>query len=360
MPSITISNTVWIRQRYNLLSNKYVSATATGSGSTLAAARINGQAAAKSAATNVVPAYEDWNVYYPVVQTNTDNKIGQYWLNQLYDVSYTEIRNYSSGGVYYSQQKCTGTHYDCLYQCHLQLNLSGITTSLINTASITFTISRNSSLTYRVCAPASTLSNPDSTYYPYDDSALSNTQAEFTIPTDATSITVDITNQLKQCITSGSPYLIITSTRTHPHTISQIFIDPSNITINYSKNLVQKFNANGGFFGNDTTWADQIRSTSETGTLATFDVPAGGPMKYGYRFLGWSSSSTATAPYSPVSVENLPTTINLSADRTWYAVWEITTTKPVYIKINGTIHEALPYIKTNGTIHEATFTVKTS
>ena len=113
--------------------------------------------------------------------------------------------------------------------------------------------------------------------------------------------------------------------------------------------ITQSFNANGGTFGTSTAWADQTQ-TVEEGSSATFTIPANGPTRSGYIFIGWSSNSWATTPY--INVSTSVQTVVLTKNRIWYAVW---TKRPVYIKIDSNIVKAYPYIKLNDEIRECYF-----
>lgn len=82
--------------------------------------------------------------------------------------------------------------------------------------------------------------------------------------------------------------------------------------------IYQRFNANGGNFpSGSTTWNEKTGRYQTTGY--TFTIPAGGPSRTGYEFLGWSQSSTATTPY--IAKSSSTQTVFLTKDTTWYAVW---------------------------------------
>lgn len=82
--------------------------------------------------------------------------------------------------------------------------------------------------------------------------------------------------------------------------------------------IYQQFNAKGGSFPTGSTAWDKKYGYYQT-TGYTFTIPAGGPTKTGYEFLGWSQSSTATTPY--IAKSSSAQTILLTKNTTWYAVW---------------------------------------
>lgn len=115
-------------------------------------------------------------------------------------------------------------------------------------------------------------------------------------------------------------------------TTAEINANNSAQTVNLSENttwyavwgvtdkLTQHFDANGGTFGSSTAWADQTITVQQGGS-ATFSIPGGGPTRSGYVFIGWSANSWTDTPYSPLEVAKLPTTIVLTQNKTWFAVW---------------------------------------
>lgn len=119
--------------------------------------------------------------------------------------------------------------------------------------------------------------------------------------------------------------------------------------------LVEHFDANGGSFGTSTAWDDQSVSRTFSGSsdlhkTVNFTIPAGGPTRSGFLFVGWSSSPISeNAEYEKSSSAH---TIASERDLTWYAVW---TKRPVYIKIGSSIVKAYPYIKLNDEIRECYF-----
>ena len=88
-----------------------------------------------------------------------------------------------------------------------------------------------------------------------------------------------------------------------------------------------RYSANGG------SGAPGIQSAVSASTSQSFTVPSTTPTRIGYRFLGWSFSSTATSPsYSAGD------TISLSyanSDRTLYAVWAQT----IYYTVTVDYHD---------------------
>ena len=84
-------------------------------------------------------------------------------------------------------------------------------------------------------------------------------------------------------------------------------------------NITQSFNANGGTFPTGSTAWNPVTKKIQTGTI-DFTIPAKGPTRTGYKFLGWSASSTATTPY--IAASNSSQTVVLSQNRVWYAVWK--------------------------------------
>lgn len=145
-----------------------------------------------------------------------------------------------------------------------------------------------------------------------------------------------------------------------------IYVSTSQQTVYLTKNktwyaiwwktpLVEHFDANGGSFGTSTAWNDQSVSRTFSGSsdlhkTVNFTIPAGGPTRPGFLFVGWSSSPISeNAEYEKSSSAR---TIASERDLTWYAVW---TKRPVYIKIGSSIVKAYPYIKLNDEIRECYF-----
>lgn len=129
-----------------------------------------------------------------------------------------------------------------------------------------------------------------------------------------------------------SGYLFLGWAKSSSATTAEINANNSAQTVNLSTNttwyavwgattqLTQHFDANGGSFGSSTAWADQT-VTIQQGGSATFSIPGGGPTRSGYVFIGWSANSWTDTPYSPLEVAKLPTTIVLTQNKTWFAVW---------------------------------------
>lgn len=77
------------------------------------------------------------------------------------------------------------------------------------------------------------------------------------------------------------------------------------------------YNANGGS-GAPSVQSDSIYAESASG-YATFTIPSTKPVRQGFVFLGWSTSSSATSPgYQPGST----ITVYYDSSKTLYAVWQ--------------------------------------
>lgn len=109
----------------------------------------------------------------------------------------------------------------------------------------------------------------------------------------------------------------------------------------WKKTITLSYNANGGSGAPGSSSATVYNST----TSYKFTLSGTRPTRSGYDFLGWSTSSGATAAsYQPGG------TITISSSTTLYAVWK---RKPVYVKVNGTWKSGYIYVKVNGTWREA-------
>lgn len=117
----------------------------------------------------------------------------------------------------------------------------------------------------------------------------------------------------------------------------------------WKKTLTLSYDANGGSGAPSNQSADIYNAT----TSKVFTISTTAPTRTGYKFLGWSTSSTATsATYS--AGDN----ITLSQNTKLYAVWEILGTLRikqkgvwkigiVWIKNNDGWKRGVPYIKVN-------------
>ena len=103
------------------------------------------------------------------------------------------------------------------------------------------------------------------------------------------------------------------------------------------------YNANGGSGAPSSQSSDWSTSSSTTFTISTVI-----PNRNGYKFIGWSTSSTATsATYSPgdsIILRN-------GVDQTLYAIWEEKSL--LKIKVDNTwVESQMIYVKVDGAWHQ--------
>ena len=109
----------------------------------------------------------------------------------------------------------------------------------------------------------------------------------------------------------------------------------------WSKNITLTYNANGGSGAPSSQSATIYNSTLSN----TFTLSETKPVRNGYEFLGWSTSSIATA----ASIQP-GASYTLSDSTTLYAVWK---KKACFmIKDNNTVKNGMPWIKVNGVFKE--------
>lgn len=110
-------------------------------------------------------------------------------------------------------------------------NLVGTATLTIATNSEDYLITDNS---YYVCAPKNSSSNiPSSGYVLNNSDILYSTKANFSGTGTAGQVyTIDITNQLKQCVTTGKGWLLVTKSNDNNFTHS--WVRPTSVTLSYT------------------------------------------------------------------------------------------------------------------------------
>lgn len=113
------------------------------------------------------------------------------------------------------------------------------------------------------------------------------------------------------------------------------------------------FNANGGS-GAPSQMSDSITASTASGSK-TFTIPSTKPVKSGFDFLGWSTSSTATsASYQPGGTVS----VAYGKSTTLYAVWKaVTYTSTLIFSANGGTNAPDTMTYTQSTTSAHTFTI---
>ena len=128
-----------------------------------------------------------------------------------------------------------------------------------------------------------------------------------------------------QALEVGSGYIIVVSSgkegRDSDYPENNNITKLKNITVTeppkYTYYARLYYNANGGS-GAPSVQSDSIYAESASG-YATFTIPSTKPVRQGFVFLGWSTSSSATSPgYQPGST----ITVYYDSSKTLYAVWQ--------------------------------------
>lgn len=124
-----------------------------------------------------------------------------------------------------------------LQQIHLKININGLSINDIGSATFTFSGHDGIGKTYYICAPKdNTAIFSDGVYYTINNPKFSDNKKEFII--DNYPCNVDITDQLKQCISTGVNILIITSDLMYPaYTNLTYFDSDDDFSITYEEAL---------------------------------------------------------------------------------------------------------------------------
>ena len=107
-----------------------------------------------------------------------------------------------------------------------------------------------------------------------------------------------------------------------------------------------KYDANGG-----SNAPSNQSVTLEVSGDYTFNVSSTTPTRDGYKFLGWSKSSSATSPsyYAGDSIS-----VSANSTVTLYAVWESTGIQGLRVNIAGTWYNVDAYVNVNGVWKQVT------
>lgn len=220
MPNITKSITYRARSRTSASSGTVTAVTS------------------KLAATAASTAYNNWTY-----SSGTGS-----WITASQTSRLGSARGQKSGGagtpyeMYSGEWGCSWSAEQTLYQYQFFIEFSipsNLTSAnLVGTATLTIATSSSEYLTtdtsYYVCAPRNSSSNiPSSGYVLNNSNILYSTKASFS-GTGATGqvYTIDITNQLKQCVTTGKGWLLVT--KSNDNDFSHSWTTPTRVTLSYT------------------------------------------------------------------------------------------------------------------------------
>ena len=220
MPNITKSITYRARSRTSASSGTVTAVTS------------------KLAATAASTAYNNWTY-----SSGTGS-----WITASQTSRLGSARGQKSGGagtpyeMYSGEWGCSWSAEQTLYQYQFFIEFSipsNLTSAnLVGTATLTIATSSSEYLTtdtsYYVCAPRNSSSNiPSSGYVLNNSNILYSTKASFSgTGTTGQVYTIDITNQLKQCVTTGKGWLLVT--KSNDNDFSHSWTTPTRVTLSYT------------------------------------------------------------------------------------------------------------------------------
>lgn len=227
MTNIQINSITYIRKNFSGFAN----GSGYGTGIIKSTAINNALNAARQASYNASLSYT--SIGTSVITDLTEFKIGRHIVK-----NYT-YPSYETGKTYNNEWYCNynynvRTSEAWLEQIHLTINISGLILNNIQSATLRINNnSNNSNETYYICAPKDSNSNIDNNYYDFNNEIFSTTRQSFSA--NSFPIDIDITNQLKQCISTNKNVLVITSSAITPSYSS--FFDIDNLTISCEQNI---------------------------------------------------------------------------------------------------------------------------